>query len=98
MELFSISIAAEFAQMLPTVILMLQSLVPLIIPSLVTLVAAGGRMGTAGVSMRGIVYFSNDISTLIELMTFGSNALSNFVLKSIGPGTSGTLYPKNVQY
>ena len=90
MELSSSSInAADFAWMLPPVVLMQRSLVPLILPSLVSLVAAWGRTGTSAVSMRVIVYLSHEISTLIESPTFGLNAVSIFFVKSNVPGTPG---------
>ena len=82
--------------MLPPVILLLPSLVPLILPSVVTLVAAWGRTGTSGVSMLVIVYLSNDISTLIDSPTFGLNAGSIFFLKRNVPGTPGPLSLKNL--
>ena len=66
MALSSSRNAADFTCLLPPVILVLPSLVPLSLPSLVTLVAAWGRTGTPGVSMRVMVYRSIEISAIID--------------------------------
>ena len=89
------SIAADFGWSLPPITLMLPPLVTLCFASLVTIVAALGRTGTSGVSMRVIVHLSNEISTLIESPTICLNAWSIFFLKSNVPVTLGRMYLQN---
>ena len=75
----SSSNAADFAWMLPPVILMLPSLVLLMLPSFVTLVAPWVPTDTSVVSMRIIVYSSTDMSTLRDSLLYAYE-FGSFVL------------------